>query len=172
MSEIKHLTYGIVFFGTPHQGGNGVLIGQVIESVVSSIGVTTKNNILEALKKEGQLSLEARESFRSIIEDFQYLSIVEGKPKPGFGIVVPQQSATLGLGTGRETIISVDADHSQMCKFDGDSGLFIPVKHHILQIVSQALKNGAGLEGSQPSATACMQLKRSYLRFGEMLTRK
>jgi hypothetical protein len=36
----------------------------------------------------------------------------------------------------RETVISVDADHLKMFKFDSDSGMFTLIKHHLLQMAS------------------------------------
>lgn len=36
VKDLKALTYGVVFFGTPHRGGNGVGLGLVVESVVKT----------------------------------------------------------------------------------------------------------------------------------------
>jgi hypothetical protein len=79
MKDIKTLTYGVVFFGTSRRGGNGVSLGQVVEKVVKTFAGGSCSSFLQSLKKGGQLSLDAQDSFRAYIEDFKYLSVVEGR---------------------------------------------------------------------------------------------
>jgi hypothetical protein len=96
MKNIKLRTYGLIFFGTPHRGGNGVNVGEVVAKVVKTFAGGGSNSLLQSLKKGSQLSVNAQDNFRSLIEDFWYISIIEGRPKPGVGIVVPRESGTLG----------------------------------------------------------------------------
>jgi len=137
MKDIKTSTYGIVFFGTPHRGGNGVGLGQVVEGIVKTFTGGGSNSLLQSLKKRGQLSVDLQDSFRPYIEDFKYISVIESRPKPGLGIIVSEESATLGADMRRETVIRVDADHSKMCKFDDDAGMFTPIKYHLLRMVGE-----------------------------------
>ncbi|KAG4443916.1 hypothetical protein IFR05_000556 [Cadophora sp. M221] len=150
MRNIKDKTYGLVFFGTPHRGGNAVSVGEVVEKVVKTFSVGGNNSLLQCLKRGGKLSVDAQDNFRSHIEDFQYISVIEGRPKPGVGIVVPRESGTLGADVRRETVISIDADHSKMCKFDSDSGIFTPIKHYLVQMASRAVQES--LNGSKANA--------------------
>jgi hypothetical protein len=141
MMAIKTSTYGIIFFGTPHRGGNGVGVGQVVEKIVKTFTGGGTNNLLQSLKKGGQLSLYDQDSFRPYIEDFKYISIVEGRPMGRIGIIVSRESGTLGADMRRETIIALDADHSEICKFEGDEGMFAPIKPHLLRMATLAVQS-------------------------------
>jgi len=53
MKNIKLWTYGLIFFGTPHRGGNGVNVGEVVEKVVKTFAGGGSNSLLQSLKKGG-----------------------------------------------------------------------------------------------------------------------
>jgi hypothetical protein len=141
MKDIKTSTFGIIFFGTPHRGGNGVGVGQVVERIVKTFTGGGTNSLLQSLKKGGRLSLDDQDSFRPYIEDFQYISVVEGRPMGRIGIIVSKKSATLEADMRRETVIALDADHSAICKFEGDEAMFAPIKYHLLQMATLAIQS-------------------------------
>lgn len=53
----------------------------------------------------------------------------------------------------RETVIHLNADHSEMCKFDTDSGLFTPIKHHLLRMAKEAVDRDFETKCNEPSSS-------------------
>lgn len=47
--------YGMVFFGTPHRGSNGVAVGVIASKIAQSILANPSNSLLESLR-EGSIS--------------------------------------------------------------------------------------------------------------------
>jgi hypothetical protein len=77
----------LVFFATPHQGGNGASLGDVVAKIVNAAPGKPNNDLLDALKKN---SIKARERFeqaRHVFEKCLVVSFYEGKPYGSIGIV-------------------------------------------------------------------------------------
>ena len=84
---IYEATYGLVFFGTPHRGGNHANVGSSFASVVRAILGRPENSFMHALKR-GTFYAEALDrDFREIQEDFFVLTFYETQPKSNFGMV-------------------------------------------------------------------------------------
>lgn len=84
---IYDATYGLVFFGTPHRGGNHANIGSSFASVVRAVLGRPENSFMHALRK-GTFYAEALDrDFREIQENFFVLAFYETQPKPNFGMV-------------------------------------------------------------------------------------
>jgi hypothetical protein len=75
--DIRDATYGIAFFGTPHQGGNFATLGDIAASVVRSVLQNPKNTFMEALKKDSLFSDTLADDFRHQLEDYYVLSFYE-----------------------------------------------------------------------------------------------
>ncbi len=50
-SCIKASTYGLVFFATPHSGGNGASVADSAAKLCSALTRQAKNSLLETLEK-------------------------------------------------------------------------------------------------------------------------
>lgn len=72
-------TYGIAFFGTPHNGGNYAGIGGMAASIVRAVLGNPDNGSMEVLKRKSAVLDGITESFRPFLEDFQFLSFYETK---------------------------------------------------------------------------------------------
>jgi hypothetical protein len=79
-ASIRTATYGIAFFGTPHQGGNFAKLGDIAAKIVSRIVRNPHNNFMEALKKDSLFSDELIENFKHQLEDYRVLSFFETLP--------------------------------------------------------------------------------------------
>ncbi|KAI1370425.1 hypothetical protein F4677DRAFT_438488, partial [Hypoxylon crocopeplum] len=66
---IKVSTYGILFMGTPHSGGEGVTMGQIAQSV-ASIFVHTNDRVLQHLQKQSEWLSKQKDDYASIMRDF------------------------------------------------------------------------------------------------------
>jgi len=141
-----------MFFGTPHQGGNGATLGRVTANIISAIGGTVTNNLLRYLEKHSVLTQNLNEDFSYQQEDYRVVTFFEARKtkmkKTGiFGtyisaIVVDAKSAKLGLG-GREIQLSMDYDHTNMNKFAERDHMYEPVAGH-LKILADFCVQGTG----------------------------
>ncbi|KAA6415622.1 MAG: hypothetical protein FRX48_00338 [Lasallia pustulata] len=126
--SIREATYGIAFFGTPHQGGNFAKLGDIAASII-----------------RGTLFSDALVGdFRHQLEDYHVLSFFETLPMGRLGLIVDQKSATLGLAGLRERQIPMDADHTGVCKFESAEGDdYEQVSFNLVRLVKSAVKTAA-----------------------------
>ncbi|KAI0177521.1 hypothetical protein BJ166DRAFT_25120 [Pestalotiopsis sp. NC0098] len=140
--SIVNSTYGIIFFGTPHKGGNNAKIGDVFAGIVRTLGGKPKNSFMSALKSDSWFANSITNDFRQFLEDFQFLSFYETRPLGLVGMVVDPKAAVLGLPGSREKQIPLDADHSRICKFESASDpIYQQVEDNIARMVKDAVQN-------------------------------
>ena len=77
--SIRRITYGIVFFATPHRGGNGATIGQVAANVARIVTGSDRNDLVKSLQKNSPFLAHLTADFKHISDDYSYLSIVESR---------------------------------------------------------------------------------------------
>ena len=75
--SIRRSTSAIVFFGTPHRGGNGATFGQFAVNVVRVFTGSDRNDLVRSLQKNSPFLAHLTADFKHIYEDFNYLTIVE-----------------------------------------------------------------------------------------------
>jgi hypothetical protein len=80
---VQESTIGIIFFATPHRGGNGVHLAEVVSNAVLRISgaASAKNDILMTLKPLSRSADSLTQHFRPLLEKFQYISFFETRPK-------------------------------------------------------------------------------------------
>jgi hypothetical protein len=66
---VKLSTYGIIFMGTPHQGGNGVAFGRRLVNV-ASVFVAADDNLLRNLEQHSEWLLQQLGQYSAISNDF------------------------------------------------------------------------------------------------------
>ena len=78
-------SYGIVFFGTPHQGAQKGLtqIANTSAKIASGLGLRDSSAIVKALQSGSMFSDILRESWRHQLEKYQLVSFWEGKGNVG-----------------------------------------------------------------------------------------
>ncbi|MCJ1270174.1 hypothetical protein MMC22_010070 [Lobaria immixta] len=139
--SIREATYGIAFFGTPHQGGNFAKLGDIAASIVRGVLRNPSNTFMESLKKDSLFSDTLAGDFRHQLEDYHVLSFFETLPMGKMGLIVDQKSATLGLAGLRERQIPMDADHTEVCKFESAEGDdYEQVSFNLGRLVKSAVK--------------------------------
>lgn len=79
--SIKLSTYGVLFMGTPHQGGNGVQIGELMLNVASIFG-TTNNRVLQHLERDSEWLQQQLGQYAPISRDFVTKFAYEILPTP------------------------------------------------------------------------------------------
>lgn len=121
LRSIVESTATIVFLGTPHRGSQDVAaLGEVVRSVISSLGMETTPVILDALGLKTTDLLRAQEDFSTLWQRYDFrvktfqegLSLAKLKKK-----VVPDHSSI--IGDVRERAETLQANHMEMCRFSG-----------------------------------------------------
>lgn len=77
----------LVFFATPHQGGNGASLGDVVAKIVTAALGKPTNDLLDALKENSIEATKRFEQARHVFEKCLVVSFYEGKPYGRIGIV-------------------------------------------------------------------------------------
>ncbi|KAA8617845.1 Tetratricopeptide repeat-containing domain protein [Pyrenophora tritici-repentis] len=111
---IKLLTYGILFIGTPHQGGSGVALGKLMVNV-ASVFMAADDRLLQHLERDSEWLQQQ------------------------LGTVVPRASAVVpGAADGEP--IAIHADHIHMVKFESktDPG-YRTVSGHLRVMAARAV---------------------------------
>ena len=96
--SIREATYGIVFFGTPHQGGNFAKLGDIAASITRGVLRNPSNSFMEALKKDSMFSDTLVGDFRHQLEDYHVLSFFETLPMGKLGLVRTEACILDNLG--------------------------------------------------------------------------
>ena len=82
--SIKTSTYGIIFMGTPHQGGQGVGIGKIMLNIAKA-QAHTSDNLLKQLEVHSELLQQQLSEFTLICQAFEMYFAYETKPTPIVG---------------------------------------------------------------------------------------
>ncbi|KAH0541264.1 hypothetical protein FGG08_004269 [Glutinoglossum americanum] len=131
---IKISTYGILFLGTPHQGGAGVEWGKIL-LYIASIFAQTNKSLLRHLEKDSEWSQQQSQQYAAISNDFVTRFAYETYPTPtplGKSVVVPKSSAVIPGAVDAEQI-AIMADHINMAKYpSAEDSEFRKVSGHLL----------------------------------------
>ncbi|KAF3031307.1 hypothetical protein E8E12_000040, partial [Didymella heteroderae] len=120
---VKLSTYGIVFMGTPHQGGSGVALGKLMVNV-ASVFVAADDRLLQHLARDSEWLQQQLGQYGPISGDFVTKFAFETYATPTLlgrsMMVVPRASAVVPGAVDGEPI-AVHADHINMVKFASKS---------------------------------------------------
>ncbi|MCJ1342919.1 hypothetical protein MMC31_001108 [Peltigera leucophlebia] len=141
LKAIKLSTFGILFFGTPHQGGNDVSRGKRLVDV-ASVFYHTSDVLLNHLEKDSEWLETQLEQYKPISAEIFTLFCFESYPtslKVGISrIIVPKSSAVVP-GVVNAEAIEVRKSHVSMVKFkDNLDDDFQTVAGHIDLMVEKA----------------------------------
>ncbi|MCJ1430387.1 hypothetical protein MMC29_008305 [Sticta canariensis] len=116
--SIKLSTYGILFMGTPHQGGGGVHLGELLLKVGSIFVADDK--IIKHLEKDSEWLQQQLSQYGPISRDFVTKFAYEMYPTPvalGKTIMVVPQASAIIPGIANAEPVAIPADHLNMVKF-------------------------------------------------------
>ncbi|KAL5370925.1 hypothetical protein DPSP01_014586 [Paraphaeosphaeria sporulosa] len=151
--SIYHAIKAIIFFGTPHHGGNYINIGLTAQKIAAASGFNATDKLLRDLKFDSSIAKMLSEEFTQFLDDrkpivytFQEASGLSGFG-PLSGKVVDDVSSSLEYPLQFKDHIY--ANHMDMCRFSGpeDDG-FEKVQaamRHILAGDKQAAREAHGL---------------------------
>ncbi len=74
---IKASTYGLVFFATPHSGGNSAGIAESAAKFCSALTGRARNSLLQTLTKHSLLNEVSKDQFRPQLNDYEVLTYME-----------------------------------------------------------------------------------------------
>lgn len=117
---------------------------------------------MKALRKDSLYANELSANFQQIQENYRYINFIETLPYKKIGLVswlsllapftkliicinikvVEKRSAILGLPASRETVVALNASHSEICRFasEDDEG-YQRVSQLIADLASSAIQN-------------------------------
>ncbi|KAJ2987280.1 hypothetical protein NUW58_g4596 [Xylaria curta] len=126
--HIRHLhsiyvsTYGILFFGTPHQGSGtaniATFVQRIVDVLVPSKLVDTQSQLLDALKEGSEVLQEITDNFVPLMKHIRiYFFWEQEKTDLGYKLdyVVSESSAAPILDNTDRA--GLRADHRSMCRF-------------------------------------------------------
>ncbi|OBT52166.1 hypothetical protein VE04_08056, partial [Pseudogymnoascus sp. 24MN13] len=129
IAALHKATYSILFFGAPHKG----LVIDDIQRMVAGKDQHPRMELLEQIKLKSDLLMYQLADFKNLIRDRKIVSFYEGQQTRRLQLnretnkwgrtgeymtAVESGSALLELPDSTEIKIPVDADHSQIVKFD------------------------------------------------------
>ncbi|KAL6697553.1 hypothetical protein J3F84DRAFT_407167 [Trichoderma pleuroticola] len=107
----------LVFFATPHLGGNYSGIGNIAAKLVRTGLGAPSNDLLDGLKSGSRDVIRRFEQARHLPDACLVISFYETLSYGRLGLIVEKESAVLNLPEDREKRIALEADHSKVCKF-------------------------------------------------------
>lgn len=121
--DILPSTHGVLFFGTPHSGANGVKHLQILNKLRSLLKKTT-NNLLRHLEPNSDELENLQMYYQRVSEGFETVCFYEEYPTPTVWgrreMIVPRHAATL-VGDRKVTREVLHGDHCEMVKFSDSS---------------------------------------------------
>ncbi|KAM3549110.1 hypothetical protein ARSEF4850_009032, partial [Beauveria asiatica] len=117
--SIKLSTYGILFMGTPHQGGNGVQLGRVLANVASLV-MAADDRLLKHLERDSEWLLQQLGQYGPISNEFVTKFAYEMYPTPtvlGRSIMVVPMASAVVPGHANAEPIGIPADHTSMVRY-------------------------------------------------------
>lgn len=79
---LKASTCGLVFFATPHRGGEGAGVAKAAADICSAFTGQPRNKLLESLKSKSLITELSSDQFRHQLDDFEVLSLIERRKMP------------------------------------------------------------------------------------------
>ncbi|MCJ1425262.1 hypothetical protein MMC29_003150 [Sticta canariensis] len=166
--SIKLSTYGVIFMGTPHQGGQGVGIGKIMVNIAKVQG-DANDSLLKHLEEHSEFLQQQVSEFSLISQSFDIKFAYETKPTPLAGVIakviVPKWSAVLsGMPDAAE--FGINADHRSMKKFSSADSEDFQKLSRTLEFMLQ--KSGPKVEANWASEARMKQgkLLRRWLTSG------
>ncbi|KAK2749871.1 hypothetical protein FQN57_005287 [Myotisia sp. PD_48] len=161
-------TCHMVFFATPHRGGNYANVVDVAAGLVKAVLQNTSNDLLNALKENSNAATMRFELSRHMFDKILVSSFYEDKLYGPLGRIVERKSAILGLSGSRETQLAIQADHSTICKFSAsDDPCLELVMGTIVTDMGRALKlhRRAGIVNKIRTAITSRENQQAQRRF-------
>lgn len=84
---IRLATHGIVFFATPHQGGNFAGLGKILAEIINRSVRNPPNKLLKALQQESDFLVKLDSDFRHQLEEYSFVSFFETRYYGGLDVV-------------------------------------------------------------------------------------
>ncbi|OHF02107.1 NACHT and WD domain-containing protein [Colletotrichum orchidophilum] len=132
----------IVFLSTPHRGTN--LAGILNKVLQVSFGASSRPFITELVAGSSMLE-KVNENFRQVARKLQIVSFYETRPTPVSELnqimILDKDSSVLGYPG--EISKPLDANHSDLCKYDSQNDpRYITVRNVLKTLVEQSNKSG------------------------------
>ena len=96
---VATMTYGIIFFGVPHQGSAIVPWGRIVAQIASSYGGRINKSYMKGVESGSPYNEILNGRFKPLLENYKFLSVCEmlEERRSGwnFGVVSPNSLTSL-----------------------------------------------------------------------------
>lgn len=161
-------TYGILFFGVPHQGSQQAAWGIMVARIAQLFGSQPNESFIGSVEEGSDYNARLSERFKPLLEAFKFFSIVRRyrtsimeltwdrkylsesmhNSADIVGKIVERASAILGLPDSQEVRLYPNRTHRTICKF---SGIEEPEWQQISGILVQGAACATNYSGYSPS---------------------
>jgi hypothetical protein len=142
--SIKLSTHGILFMGTPHQGGNGVQLGQFLVNL-ASLFVAADDRLLKHLERDSEWLQQQQGQYGPISNDFVTKYAYEEYATPtvlGHSIMVVPTASAVVLGHADAEPIVIHANHTSMVRYPSRENVgYVTVSEHLQIMAKDATDN-------------------------------
>lgn len=108
-------------------------MGEFAANICSALTGGARNSLLEQLQRNSILNEISTDQFSNQSNDYEVLTYIESKLTkfkirkigifPQFTNMYIVDSVSAKMGNGRETLLDLDRNHSEICKFSGANDL-------------------------------------------------
>ncbi|WYZ43693.1 hypothetical protein EsH8_VII_000129 [Colletotrichum jinshuiense] len=137
--SIKISTHGILFMGTPHQGGNGVQLGRVLVNV-ASVFISADDHLLKHLERDSEWLQQQLGQYNPISREFVTKFAYEEYETPtllGKTIMVVPRASAVVPGHADGEPIAMHANHVDMVRFASNEDPNYVKVSEVLQILAR-----------------------------------
>lgn len=135
----------IIFLATPHRGSDYATTLNRILKVSGITGMASSRDYINDLTKGSASSQAINEDFRRYADDLNIYSFYETLPTSlgvSSSLIVDRESAVLGPGFRKEVARYLNANHREICKFDGpEDPNYLTLKNSLTFIVQELLQD-------------------------------
>ncbi|ERF71804.1 hypothetical protein EPUS_01719 [Endocarpon pusillum Z07020] len=142
--SIHDATRGVIFFGTPHRGGNFATLGDRMAQICRVVTGNVRNNIMETLRKDSMFAGDINKDFarRAAALELRVVNFIENLPiARHLGLVVPQSSAALDWPEPAEIKLHLEATHTAMCKFGERNEMYKLVEDNVCELLTWSINS-------------------------------
>ncbi|KAK4208887.1 hypothetical protein QBC37DRAFT_295684, partial [Rhypophila decipiens] len=134
------------FLGTPHRGSN---LASTLKNILRALG--TEQRYVTGLEKQSELIRALNDQFRIHYKGIEIHTFYETKPTRSLGLVVDQESATLGYMEERPQLLN--ASHRELVKFeDQRDSNYRSLRNRLANTITKIRADRIGAVSPGPSA--------------------
>ncbi|KAF6514019.1 hypothetical protein HZS61_006275 [Fusarium oxysporum f. sp. conglutinans] len=120
---ISSFTNAIFFLAVPHNGSPYASCGVFASTIAQAFTFQPDNSYLASVVPGSDYNKELNSRFQPLLQHYKFYTWIEGRPVPNIGLIVPEDSAKLGLSAPHEVCRFTERNHRNICQFSDENDL-------------------------------------------------